>query len=105
MLKVRLFTTPRLDLGDPRDKEFFEKNILAKGSEWADHYLTIDESKVDEDIIPVFLFKNIEFSDPPFEKSGTMIKEKYKIIHKIKDEVSGEWMFYGYKISSDDISA
>jgi len=104
MIPVKLFTVPRLDLGNPKDKEFFETQILTKGPEWADHYLTIEETKIEEKIIPVYLFKDIEFSEPPFEKSGTIIKEKYQIIKKLKDEVSGELIFYGYKISSEVIS-
>jgi len=104
MIPVKLFTVPRLDLGNPKDKEFFETQILVKGPEWADHYLSIEESRIEEKIIPVFLFKDIEFSEPPYEKSGTIIKEKYQIIHKLKDEESGELMFYGYKISSDVIT-
>jgi len=104
MIPVKLFIVPRLDLGNPKDKEFFETQILAKGPEWADHYLSIEETKVEEKIIPVYLFEDIEFSEPPFEKSGKIIKEKYQIIKKLKDEVSGKLMFYGYKISSEVIS-
>lgn len=104
MIPVKLFITPRLDLGNPKDKEFFDTQILAKGPEWADHYLSIEETKTEEKIIPVYLFKDIEFSEPPYKKSGTIIKEKYQIIHKSKDEVSGELMFYGYKISSNVVS-
>jgi len=104
MIPVKLFIVPKLNLGNPNDKEFFETQILKRGPEWADHYLSIEESKQEEKIIPVYLFKDIEFSVPPFEKSGTVIKEQYQIIHKIKAEISGELIFYGYKISSDIIS-
>lgn len=104
MIPVRLFITPKLNLGNPKDKEFFETQVITKGSDWTDHYLNIEESKINENIIPVFLFKNITFSEPPFEKSGQVIKEEYQIIHKIKEEVSGEWIFYGHKISNKIIS-
>jgi len=101
MVNVRLMVVPKLDLRNDIEKTFFDSEIVARGTDWPWHALVLDEVTAMKDIIPFYKVEIPEFTEPPFNNSGKITLEKYKIIHKTTNTQTGEQLMWGYKISNE----